>query len=168
MDEPRRGGVKVGAPSRASRLRTRWCRLSDFRLRPSADEGLQLSRESRKGGARCAVRCNARFVSYAENIDVFEHGIVVSDGERPPAGLSIIATTRQPIYNCYSLTLVDRDGTSLSDRAVHALEVSGPHAVVDYHEESDVRFFLRESLYHLCWPSVKMTMSTSLALMTMY
>ena len=65
-------------------------------------------------------------MSYAENIDVFEHGIVVSDGEHSPAGLSIIATTRQPIYNCYSLTLVDRDGTSLNDRAVHVLEVSGP------------------------------------------
>lgn len=88
-------------------------------------------------------------MTYAENIDVLEHGIVVSDGEHQPAGLSIIATTRQPIYNSYSLTLVDRDGTSLNHRAVHALEVSGPHAVVDYHEESDARFFLRESLYHL-------------------
>lgn len=80
-------------------------------------------------------------MTYGENIDVFEHNIVVSDGERPPAGLSIIATTRQPIYNSYSLTLVDRDGTSLNHRAAHALVVLGPHAVVDYHEESDVRFY---------------------------
>jgi hypothetical protein len=57
-------------------------------------------------------------MSYAENIDIYEHGIVVPDGERPPVGLSILATTRQPIYNSYSLTLVDRDGTSLNERAV--------------------------------------------------
>jgi hypothetical protein len=88
-------------------------------------------------------------MSYAENIDIYEHGIVVPDGECPPVGLSILATTRQPIYNSYSLTLVDRDGTSLNERAVHALDVPGPHAVVDYYEESDVRFFLRETLYHL-------------------
>jgi hypothetical protein len=88
-------------------------------------------------------------VTYAENIDIYEHGIVVSDGERSPAGLWIVATTRQPIYNSYSLTLVDRDGTSLNERSVHALQVPGAHAVVDYYEESDVRFFLRESLYHL-------------------
>jgi hypothetical protein len=88
-------------------------------------------------------------MAYAGNIDIYEHGIVVPDGERPPAGLSIVATTRQPIYSSYSLTLVDRDGMSLNERAVHALNVPGAHAVVDYYEESDVRFFLRESLYHL-------------------
>jgi hypothetical protein len=88
-------------------------------------------------------------VDYADNIDIYEHGIVVADGEQPPAGLSIVATTRQPIYNAYTLTIVDRDGTSLNERAVHVLDVPGAHAVVDYYEESDVRFFMRESLYHL-------------------
>ncbi len=104
--------------------------------------------DRRQGPSRTAC-CNARVMTYDQNIDVYEHGIVVSDGERPPSGLSLIATTRQPIYNSYSLTLVDRDGTSLNHRAVHALDVPGAHAVVDYHEESDARFFLRESLYHL-------------------
>ncbi|WP_141772502.1 hypothetical protein [Mycolicibacterium neoaurum] len=88
-------------------------------------------------------------MTYAEGIDIYEHGIVVFDGERAPAGLRIVATTRMPIYNAYSLTLVDQNGTSLNERAVHALDVPGAHAVVDYYEESDVRFFLRESLYHL-------------------
>jgi hypothetical protein len=32
---------------------------------------------------------------------------------------------------------------------IYELDVPGAHAVVDYYEESDVRFFLRESLYHL-------------------
>jgi hypothetical protein len=88
-------------------------------------------------------------VTYPANIDVYGHGIVVPDGERPPAGLAIVATTRLPIYSEFSLTLVDRYGTSLNERAIHALDVPGAHAVADYYEESDVRFFLRESLYHL-------------------
>lgn len=88
-------------------------------------------------------------MTYPDNVDVYEHGIVVPDGEQPPAGLAIIATTRLPIYNEFTLTLVDRDGSSLNERAIHALDVPGPHGVADYYEESDVRFFLRESLYHL-------------------
>lgn len=88
-------------------------------------------------------------MTYPANIDVFEHGIVVPDGEHPPAGLAILATTRLPIYAEFSLTLVDRNGSSLNDRATHALQVPGAHTIADYYEESDVRFFLRESLYHL-------------------
>lgn len=88
-------------------------------------------------------------VTYPANADVCEHGIVVPDGEQPPAGLAIVATTRLPIYSEFSLTLVDRDGSSLNERAIHALDVPGAHTVADYYEESDVRFFLRESLYHL-------------------
>jgi hypothetical protein len=88
-------------------------------------------------------------VMYAEGTDIYEHGIVVPDGEQPPAGLAILATTRLPIYAEYSLTLVDRNCSSLNERATLALQVPGPHAVADFYEESDVRFFLRESLYHL-------------------
>lgn len=88
-------------------------------------------------------------MAYAENVDIYEHGVVVPDGEQSPSGLALLATTRLPIHNSYSLTIVDRDGTSLNERAVHTLEVCGPHAVVDYYEESDTRFFLRETLYHL-------------------
>lgn len=88
-------------------------------------------------------------VTYTADVDVYEHGIVLPDGEHPPAGLAILATTRLPIYSEYSLTLVDRTGSSLNERSIHALEVPGPHAVADFYEESDVRFFLRESLYHL-------------------
>lgn len=88
-------------------------------------------------------------VSYPANVDVYEHGIVVPNVERPPANLAMVATTRLPTYSEYSLTLVDRNGSSLNERAIHALEVSGAHAVADYYEESDVQFFLRESLYHL-------------------
>lgn len=88
-------------------------------------------------------------VMYAECTDIYEHGIVVPDGELPPAGLTMLATTRLPIYSGYSLTLVDRNERSLNERALQILEVPGPHAVADFYEESDVRFFLRESLYHL-------------------
>ncbi|MEZ0054163.1 hypothetical protein ABIA30_005203 [Mycobacterium sp. MAA66] len=88
-------------------------------------------------------------MKYPDNVDVYEHGILVPDGERPPAGLAIIATNRLPIYSDSTLTLVASDGSSLNERTIHALEVPGPHKVADYYEESDVRFFLRESLYHL-------------------
>jgi hypothetical protein len=65
-------------------------------------------------------------VTYPANVDVCEHGIVVPDGEQPPAGLAIVATTRLPIYSEFSLMLVDRDGSSLNERAIHALDVPGP------------------------------------------
>jgi hypothetical protein len=38
-------------------------------------------------------------VTYPANADVYEHGIVVLDGEQPPGGLAIVATTRLPIYS---------------------------------------------------------------------
>lgn len=88
-------------------------------------------------------------VTYPANAVVCEHGIVVPDGEVAPAGLATIATTRLPIYSEFSLTLIDRNGTSLNERAIHTLEILGAHATADYYEESDVQFFQRESLYHL-------------------
>ena len=97
-----------------------------------------------QGGA-----CNPEGVTYPDNLDVFEHGIVVGNGDSPPKGLARLATTREPIYSGYTLSLVDRDGSSLNHRAVQCGDVPGAHAVKDYYEESDVRFFLREALYQL-------------------
>jgi hypothetical protein len=51
--------------------------------------------------------------------DMFEHGIEVAAGNGdPPAGLARLAT-REPnsIYSGYTLAIVDRDGSSLSQRA---------------------------------------------------
>src|ERR1700754_3948283 len=85
----------------------------------------------------------------SDQFDVYEHRIVVPDGDSAPQGLARLATTRLPIYSGYTLSLVDRDGSSLNHHAVHCGNVPGPHAVKDYYEESDLRFFLRETLYHV-------------------
>ncbi len=58
-------------------------------------------------------------MSYPTVSDVFEHGILVVDGNPPPpAGLSCLATTREPIYSGYTLALVDGGGSSLNHATV--------------------------------------------------
>ncbi|CAN5875402.1 hypothetical protein BH09ACT7_BH09ACT7_29000 [soil metagenome] len=86
----------------------------------------------------------------SDQFDVYEHGIVVPDGGSAPQGLARLATTRLPNYSGYALSLVDRDGSSLNHRAVHCGDVPGPHAVKDYYEESDLRFFLSNPLQAPC------------------
>jgi hypothetical protein len=53
-------------------------------------------------GSRGARRI--RRVRNPTPIDVFEHGIVIADGD-PPNGLARVATTREPIYSGYTLTI---------------------------------------------------------------
>lgn len=121
-------------------------------LRPQLDRAPLADDRAEHPETMCAPNYPAEmllFVTYADDIDVYEHGIVVPGGEQPPAGMRVLATTRLPIYSEFSLTMADRDGSSLNERAQLALEILGPHTVADYYEESDVRFFLRESLYHL-------------------
>ena len=71
-------------------------------------------------------------MDYPGNTDIYEHGIVSLD---PVPGLALMATTRHPIYSGYSLAIVDTDGSSLTDRAIHVAEVPVAHAVKDFYEE---------------------------------
>jgi hypothetical protein len=87
-------------------------------------------------------------VTYAPPVDVFEHGIEVTDGN-PPAGLARVATTREPIYSGYTITIVDRDGSSLNHRANHLVDVPGPYQTSDLWDENDVTYCLRSALYRL-------------------
>jgi len=88
-------------------------------------------------------------VPYPTPADVFEHGIVVADGGVPPTGLICIATTRQPIYSGYTITIVDRDGSSLNHRANHLVDVPGPYQTSDLWDEHDVTYCLRSALHRL-------------------
>lgn len=75
-------------------------------------------------------------MSDQEPFDVFEHGVVISDGD-PPSGLARVATTRQPIYSGYTITVVDRDGSSLNHRANHLVDVPGPYQTRDLWDENN-------------------------------
>lgn len=79
---------------------------------------------------------------------MFEHGIVISDSD-PPPGLARVATTRQPIYSGYTITVVDRDGSSLNHRANHLVDVPGPYQTSDLWDENNVTYCLRSALYRV-------------------
>lgn len=85
---------------------------------------------------------------YPTPIDVYEHGIAVTNSESP-AGLARLATTREPIYSGYTITIVDRDGSSLNHRANHVVEPRGPYRTSDLWDEHNVTYCLRSALYRL-------------------
>jgi hypothetical protein len=81
-------------------------------------------------------------------MNVYEHGIRTDDEDAPPK-LKILGTTELPVYSGFSLSIVDLGGQSLNERAVHILEANGPYSSDDYYEESDLRYCLLATLYHL-------------------
>ncbi len=85
-------------------------------------------------------------MDYPDDADIYEHGIISAN---PPAGLTLLATTRLAIYSGNSIAIVDADNSSLNERAIHVGMVPVAHAVRDFYEESDLRYCLRASLYHL-------------------
>jgi hypothetical protein len=85
-------------------------------------------------------------VNYTGDTDIYEHGIISSVAI---PGLTLLATTRHPIHNAFTLAIVDTDGSSLNERAIRAGDVVTAHAVRDYYHESDMRYCIRASLYHL-------------------
>jgi hypothetical protein len=87
-------------------------------------------------------------VPYPTPVDVFEHGIEVTKGD-PPTGLACVATTREPIYSGYTITIVDRDGSSLNHRGNYLVEPPGPYRTSDLWDEHDVTYCLRSALYRL-------------------
>jgi hypothetical protein len=87
-------------------------------------------------------------MSLPSDTNMYEHGIAVEDDQKVTS-LRILATGRLPIYSGFTLTIVDGNGRSLNDRAAHLANVSGPHASADYFEESDLRYCVLATLYHL-------------------
>lgn len=85
---------------------------------------------------------------YLPDTDIYEHGVVVVGGPQVTE-MRLVATTRQPIYSGFSLSIVDLSGQSLNERAVQLFRVNAPHRMADYFEESDVRYAVLSSLYHL-------------------
>ena len=86
--------------------------------------------------------------AYSSETSVYEHGIAV-EGDEHPESLRPIATARLPIYAFFSLSIVDFEGHSLNERAVHLANVKGPHHPADYYEERDLRYSVLAALYHL-------------------
>lgn len=80
--------------------------------------------------------------------DVYEHGIRWED-EGKPTSLRNIATTKLPIYNGFTLAILDHQANSLNERAAKLCMVKGPCSTADYFEETDLRYSVLATLYHL-------------------
>lgn len=85
---------------------------------------------------------------YSSETNVYEHGIVVK-GDECPESLRLVATARLPIYAHFTLSIVDFEGHSLNERAVHLANVKEPHDLADYYEECDLKYSVLATLYHL-------------------
>lgn len=81
-------------------------------------------------------------------MNIYEHGIAAESDERV-GSLRLVSTTDLPIYSGFSLTIVDLDGRSLNERAVCLGQVNGACRAADYFEESDLRYCVLATLYHL-------------------
>lgn len=86
--------------------------------------------------------------AYSSETNVYEHGILI-EGDKRPESLSLIGTARQPIYSGFSLSIVDPEGRSLNERAVHLADINGSHTQADYYEEYDLRYCVLATLYHM-------------------
>jgi hypothetical protein len=85
---------------------------------------------------------------YPPETDIYEHGIE-ANGENIQPSLRLIATAKLPIYSGFTLAIVDGEGRSLTERAVHLLRVNQAHYKADYYEEDDLRYCVLATLYHL-------------------
>ena len=81
---------------------------------------------------------------------MFEHGIVIADGD-PPNGLGCFGWRRHGnrFTAATPITIVDRDGSSLNHRANHLVSVPGPYQTSDLWDEHNVTYCLRSALYRL-------------------
>lgn len=85
---------------------------------------------------------------YSPETDIYEHGIEAK-GEDIQSSLRLIATAKLPIYSGFTLAIIDGEGHSLTERAVHLLRVNQAHSAANYYEEGDVRYCVLATLYHL-------------------
>jgi hypothetical protein len=81
-------------------------------------------------------------------VRVYEHGIAAESDEWA-GSLRLVSSTDLPIYSGFTLTIVDLAGLSLNERAVRIGQVNGPHHRANYFEESDLRYCILATLYHL-------------------
>lgn len=83
------------------------------------------------------------------NMNVYEHGIL-ADSDEWGGSLRLVSSTNLPVYSGFNLTIVDLEGRSLNERAVQLGRVNGPWCnPADYFEESDVRYSVLATLYHV-------------------
>lgn len=85
---------------------------------------------------------------YPDNIDVYEHGIIV-ERSISLSPLKLIATTVLPIHSHFNITIVDAAENSLIARANGLIDIKYAHAVKDYLPETDLRYWVNACLYHL-------------------
>jgi hypothetical protein len=81
-------------------------------------------------------------------VNVYEHGIAAVSDEWA-GSLRLVSSTDLPIYSGFTVTIVDLEGRSLNERAIHLGRVNGAHYTADYFEESDLRYCVLATLYHL-------------------
>lgn len=86
--------------------------------------------------------------NYPERVNIYEHGIA-SETDEWAGSLRCLATTQPPIYSGFTKTILDLNGRSLNERAVHLAEVNGACYTADYFEEKDLRYCVLATLYHL-------------------
>jgi hypothetical protein len=82
-------------------------------------------------------------------MNVYEHGIA-ADSDEWGGSLRLVSSTALPVYWGVTQTIVDLEGRSLNERAVQLGRVNGASLhPADYFEESDVRYCVLATLYHL-------------------
>lgn len=81
-------------------------------------------------------------------VNVYEHGIA-STSDEWAGSLRILSSTDLPIYAGFTQTIIDLEGRSLNERAVHLGSVNGSYHIADYFEETDLRYTVLATLYHL-------------------
>jgi hypothetical protein len=81
-------------------------------------------------------------------MNVYEHG-VAAESDEWAGSLRLVSSTDLPVYSGFSLTVVDLEGRSLNEQAVRLGHVNGACYTADYFEESDLRYCVLATLYHL-------------------
>jgi hypothetical protein len=82
-------------------------------------------------------------------MNVYEHGIA-ADSDEWEGSLRLVSSTDLPVYSGFTRTIVDLEGRSLNERAVQLGRVNAASCYpADYFEESDVRYCVLATLYHL-------------------
>ena len=79
---------------------------------------------------------------------IFEHGILAESDEWQGA-LRLIGRTDLPVHSGFTFALADHLEKSLNERAVQVGRCNQSHCTADYYEESDLRYCVHASLYHL-------------------
>lgn len=87
-------------------------------------------------------------MSFAERIELYEHGIEVIDD--PPEGLRRLAIREKNSTDSgYTMTILGPDNSSLNRRALNLFAIPAPNSANMLAEENDVRACLLGALYYL-------------------